>query len=171
VSKKARKSKPRTKTEQALEAIYAEIPDVPSCSGACAEACGPIAMFEGEWTRVKRAAGTTTPRYVEGSLRCPMLSPTGRCMVYTARPYICRLWGTTEVLKCPNGCQPTRWLSRDEAADIHHRLSELVGPGTDGPVGSVVDLWDAFALDARIERAARVELIRQNGVNLIEKGE
>lgn len=92
-------------------------------------------------------------------------------MVYTQRPYICRLWGTTEVLKCPQGCEPTRWLSRDEAADIHRRLSDLVGPGTAGPVGSVTDLWDAFAIDARVERAARVELIRQNAVNLIEKGD
>lgn len=168
---KARKSAPRTSRERELEAIYAEIPDTPGCTGACAEACGPIVMFEGEWKRVRRAMGNRPVRYVEGSLRCPMLSPTGRCMVYTQRPYICRLWGTTEVLRCPQGCEPTRWLSRDEAMDIYRRLAELLGPKTAGPVGSVADLWDAFAIDARVERAARVELIRQNAFNIIEKGD
>jgi uncharacterized protein len=167
---KARRSTPRTNRERELEAIYAEIPETPDCTGACAEACGPIVMFKGEWRRVRRAF-RGNPRYVEGSLRCPMLSPTGRCMVYTQRPYICRLWGTTKVLRCPQGCKPTRWLSREEAMDIYRRLAELVGPETDGPVGSVTDLWDAFAIDARIERAARVELIRQNAFNIITKGD
>lgn len=144
-----------------MEEIYAEIPAIPSCTGACATACGPIVMFTEEWRRVKRSMGGKSPRLVPGSLRCPMLSPTGRCMVYTVRPYICRLWGTTETLECPEGCQPTRWLTREEAQDIFTRLSAIAGPGTDGPVGQVEDIWDAFALEAREERAARIKQIRQ----------
>lgn len=162
MSRNARtRSTHRTNSERAMEEIYSEIPSIPSCNGRCASACGPIVMFTGEWKRVKRSMGGKPPSYTPGSLRCPMLSPTGRCMVYTVRPYICRLWGTTSTLACPEGCQPTRWLSREEAQDIFERLCAIAGPGVSGPVGSVEDLWGAFALEAREERAARVEQIKQ----------
>jgi Fe-S-cluster containining protein len=145
-----------------MEAIYAEIPSVPSCTGACATACGPIVMFDAEWKRVKRAAGGRSLRYTPGSLRCPMLNQNGQCTVYSVRPYICRLWGTTPVLACPEGCEPDPgWLSREEAQDIFERLCAVAGPGTNGPVGVVDDIWAAFALEARQERATRVEQIRQ----------
>lgn len=162
----SRKPSPRTNRDRELEEIYTEIPNIPACTGACSTACTVISMFDREWTRVKRAMGRT-PRQAD-TLRCPMLSWNGRCMVYTVRPYICRLWGTTEVLACPEGCQPTRWLSADEARSIFERLHAVAGPGTNGPVGPVGDLWEAFAMDARTERAARLEIIRQN--TLRERG-
>lgn len=154
------KARPRTKHERALDEIYAEIPSIPDCTGACASACGPIAMFAGEWERVKRTFGRT-PRMQPGSLVCPMLSPTGKCMVYSVRPYICRLWGTTRALACPEGCRPERWLTRDEAHDIFLRLRELAGPETAGPVGNVTDLWEGIALEAREARLELVEQIKQ----------
>ena len=152
----------RTGSERAIEEIYKEIPTIPSCTGACATACGPIVMFTEEWKRVKRSMGDKPLTYIPGSLRCPMLSPTGRCMVYSVRPYICRLWGTTDTLACPEGCQPTRWLTREQAHEIFVRLREVTGPGVDGPVGAVEDIWDAFALEEREERARRLEQIRQS---------
>lgn len=118
-------------------------------------------MFTEEWKRVQRSAGGRSLRYVPGSLRCPMLSASGKCTVYTSRPYICRLWGTTEVLACPDGCQPERWLTREEAQGIFERLRAVAGPGNDGPVGAIDDIWQGFALEAREERAARVAQIKQ----------
>ena len=153
--------RPPTAKDRAIDAIYAEIPAIPGCTGACATACGPIVMFDAEWDRVKRASPGGIKPFNRTTFNCPMLSPTGRCMVYSARPYICRLWGTTPTLACPEGCEPTKWLNEEEARDIFTRLQEIAGPGTDGPVGDTDDLWAAFALDARSERAARVELIRQ----------
>lgn len=157
-----KRAQPRTKADRAIEEIYEEIPNVPGCTGACATACGPIVMFTEEWKRVKRAAGGRSVRYVKGSLSCPMLSSSGRCTVYTARPYICRLWGTTEVLACPEGCQPERWLTRDEAHEIFQRLHAVAGPGTAGPVGAIDDIWQGFALEAREERASRIKQIKAN---------
>lgn len=142
-----------------LEAVYAEIPSIPACSGKCSAACGPIAMFRGEWERVKRAKGTT-PR-VRDPITCPMLSPNGWCTVYSVRPYICRLWGTTKELKCPEGCEPERWLSIEESMDIFNRIRAIAGPETAGPLGNVADLWDAIALEARASRSAIIDQIKE----------
>jgi hypothetical protein len=38
-------------------------------------------------------------------LRCPHLGAHG-CQVYAERPLICRLFGTTPRLACPNGRRP-----------------------------------------------------------------
>lgn len=147
----------RTHKELALDQIYAEIPAIPNCDGSCAEACGPIAMFKAEWERVKRSAGRT-PKLRPGALTCPMLSPTGRCTVYTVRPYICRLWGTTPALRCPRReCEPERWLSTAQARDIYLRLRAVAGPQIDGPLRNVKELWEGFALEAREERQRIIE--------------
>lgn len=166
-----RRTSPSTKRDRALEEIYAEIPRMKSCSGQCATACGPIAMFQGEWERVKRAKGYT-PRMPRGSLVCPMLSPTGKCTVYTVRPYICRLWGATHELQCPEGCEPERWLTIEEAHDIHRRIGEIAGPEIAGPMGpgiapvkAITDgvhaLWEGFALQQRHDRAQLIEAVKK----------
>jgi Fe-S-cluster containining protein len=146
--------------DRALDEIYAEIPSIPDCTGQCADACGPIAMTSGEWDRIKRIA-RRTPKMKQGSMVCPLLSPTGKCTTYTLRPLICRLWGATPQLACPQGCKPERWLSRDEARDIFERVAAVAGPGTDGPLGKVDDLWSAIALEAREERAAIIDRIKE----------
>lgn len=152
--------------DRAIEEIYAEIPAMKSCSGKCATACGPIAMFAEEWKRVLAARGGRAPRMRPGgSLTCPMLSPTGWCTVYSVRPYICRLWGTTKALRCPEGCEPERWLTTGEARDIFLRLREVAGPTIDGPLGSIDDLWLGIALDARENRAALLEDIRRKVID------
>lgn len=143
------KTSERTRSELALEEIYREIPSIPGCDGRCAVACGPIAMYEGEWARIVRSRGATTPRLAPGSITCPLLSATGRCTVYSVRPFICRVWGTVRTLRCPVGCEPTRWLTTAEAHDIFRRVAEVAGPGIDGPFGGVDDLWGAIALVAR----------------------
>lgn len=157
---KRKRSSHRTSAERALDEIYAEIPQIPDCDGSCADACGPIAMFRGEWDRVKRSFGRT-PRLAPGSMTCPMLSPTGKCMVYTVRPYICRLWGATPGLRCPRGCKPERWLTRQEAQDIFDRIAAIAGPEVTGPLGSLEDLWAGIGLEAREARAATVDKIRK----------
>lgn len=160
MAKGRKRSTHRTKSERALEEIYSEIPSIPACTGECAEACGPIAMAAGEWERVKRSFGRE-PRLRPGSLVCPMLSPTGKCMVYTVRPFICRLWGCTKALRCPKGCEPERWISTDEAREIHRRIVEVAGPGVTGTLGGVNDLWGGYALEARERRMELMEAIKE----------
>lgn len=35
---------------------------------------------------------------------CPFLEQ-GKCSIYAVRPAICRLWGNTERMPCPHGCE------------------------------------------------------------------
>lgn len=157
MSRKVNRSR-RTAEERALDEIYAEIPAIPNCNGSCAAACGPIAMFGMEWDRVKRAAGGR-PRPARDPLTCPMLSPTQKCTVYTVRPFICRLWGTTPAMRCPRQeCVPERWLSTEEAREIFLRIQVVAGPEIAGPLGGVDGLWDAIALEAR---QSREELLKE----------
>lgn len=58
------------------------------------------------------------------TLICPLLKE-GVCSQYLIRPFICRLWGLTQHLKCPYGCTPDRWLSEAEAHNLALRVMAL----------------------------------------------
>jgi hypothetical protein len=94
--------------EAALDAVYAELPDV-RCAGKCSGACGPVPMTELERDRIA-AAGVRIPARVQrrgpGALNCPALNAFQRCSVYEVRPTMCRLWGVTQSLPCVFGCRP-----------------------------------------------------------------
>jgi hypothetical protein len=116
---------------QALQRLYAQLPGI-GCQRKCQKACGPIALTRLELHQllrfnprldVSRIKGKTEGGYSLGLLylivgaengTCPFLKD-GSCSVYEHRPLICRLWGSTQVLVCPFGCQPERVLSEEEA--------------------------------------------------------
>lgn len=50
---------------------------------------------------------------------CPHLGANG-CQVYAERPLICRLFGTTPQLPCPNGKGPAAMLDPTIETQIHH---------------------------------------------------
>jgi Fe-S-cluster containining protein len=154
--KKTRRA-PITAMDRALDELYEVIPEIPACNGWCAESCGPVAMSTGEWNRIKRTGHDTK---VRDTMTCPLLSPTGRCKVYTVRPLICRLWGATKEMRCPKGCEPTRWISIAEASELFERVKNAAGPGVAGPLGDVGNLWDAIALEKRAQRSAIIEALR-----------
>lgn len=105
------------------------------CRGLCAKFCGPImcspveaSRLPGPSRQVRTPSGLVTaelPHRVKkhrgqpDELRCAHLR-NGRCTVYEFRPAICRVWGVTEALRCLHGCEPERWLSREEANEILH---------------------------------------------------
>ena len=41
----------------------------------------------------------------------------GKCSVYEKRPFICRLYGASELLKCEH-CTPERYLAKQETDDL-----------------------------------------------------
>lgn len=73
-----------------------------TCVPSCTECCGLIPCTEAEYKKVAhvvRAKGII-PR-AQG-LTCP-LAQEGKCTVYDARPNICRVFGHSERLVCPEG--------------------------------------------------------------------
>ena len=108
-----------------LDTIYARVPRI-RCKGKCQQACGPIAMTAAEFSRLAAAAGREPS--CGPDLACSLLDARGRCSGYEARPLICRLWGVVKRMRCPHGCEPERWLSEDEAAELLRQANEVGGP-------------------------------------------
>lgn len=93
-----------------------------NCKGDCSRYCGAIPCSSLERTQIEARAGK--PFKTDGSLTCSMLKGT-RCSVYSVRPFICRVWGTTKALACPHGCEPERWLSEEEFTSLATQIREL----------------------------------------------
>lgn len=83
----------------------------------------------GEELRVVEGRSGKELDFDKETWKCNMLSKTGYCTVYSVRPLICRIWGATEKLPCPFGCEPERMLSAKEALDLFAELEELTGDG------------------------------------------
>lgn len=120
-----------TRKLEALRALYARLPKL-ACQRRCQECCGPVTMTRLEMRQL--AAGRPEVKFdraaceTEGGFRlgmvylldypvCPFLKE-GACSAYDRRPFICRLWGLTEKLRCPHGCQPERVVTEREAHDL-----------------------------------------------------
>lgn len=54
-------------------------------------------------------------------LTCPYLGEHG-CEVYSERPLICRLFGTTPRLLCPNGMRPVYMVDHRTEQAVHRFL-------------------------------------------------
>jgi Fe-S-cluster containining protein len=119
----------------ALEALYAELPSL-ECRGLCWHSCGPVDMSVTERERIADL-GVTIPGYTREAAEryrttgkvdaCPALGPFKTCGVHAARPMICRLWGSTENMRCPHGCRPDRELSEAEGYEFLERSREIGG--------------------------------------------
>lgn len=117
-----------------LAEIYARIPSV-KCKGLCQECCGPIGMSPLEMERLRGRVGEKIQPTSMGpfgfglcskSLTCPLLGANGRCTVYDLRPVICRVWGAVKSMRCPHGCRPKRWLSKEESFELLRLAREAV---------------------------------------------
>lgn len=87
-----------------LDLLYGKVPTISSCTGACAQSCGPVVVGDAEARRILgRMRGLPEPR--EDGM-CSMLNVFGRCDIYVDRPMLCRLWGATEAMPCVFGCEP-----------------------------------------------------------------
>lgn len=72
-----------------------------------------------EWDAMMRYLdGDVPPVDPERPLRCPLLTEDGRCSAYQVRPLVCRQWGVGEDMKCPWGCEPERYLTEEETAEM-----------------------------------------------------
>lgn len=74
------------------------------CIPGCHDCCGPVTASSEEMFNLplKNEAMHTAAL---ADLSCPHLGNNG-CEVYVERPLICRLFGTTPRLACPNGKRP-----------------------------------------------------------------
>jgi len=96
-----------TPTSQKIRFFRERIPAF-ACVPGCHDCCGPVTTSTEEMARlpVKSDAEHDTAL---ANLSCPHLGANG-CQVYAERPLICRLFGTTPRLACPNGRRPEQMI-------------------------------------------------------------
>lgn len=133
--------------------LYAQIPSV-ACQRLCQHSCGPVEMSLLERGRINRSGRVHLPLLMDipPALRllghCAALDGDGSCSVYDLRPVICRLWGASEDLPCPHGCEPEGGpLSHRDTMRIMAAVTEAGG----SPPGAEQLRADIFA--AKLLRA------------------
>lgn len=113
-------------TTRQLDDLRARIPTF-TCVVGCHDCCGPVTASAAEVARLP----VKTDAEHEAALadyNCVYLGAHG-CEVYAERPLICRLFGTTPRLACPNGKRPVYHI--DEASeravhDYHARTRQVL---------------------------------------------
>jgi hypothetical protein len=92
-----------TSNSQKIKFFRQRIPAF-ECVPGCHDCCGPVTTSTDEMARLPRKSDQEHASAL-AELSCPHLGEKG-CEVYEERPIICRLFGTTPQLVCPNGRRP-----------------------------------------------------------------
>lgn len=91
-----------------LQNIYDEIPSF-QCKEGCSDCCGPVILSKYESDRLKGKETNT-------GVGCRYLKD-GKCSVYEIRPFICRIFGVLNDLKCPH-IKPAIMLNKHNAEKL-----------------------------------------------------
>jgi hypothetical protein len=91
------------------------------CVPGCHDCCGPVTTSSEEMARLPRKTFAEQEAALN-ELNCVHLGPNG-CTVYDERPLICRLFGTTESLPCPNGRRPEVLIHPRVEKQVHEFIA------------------------------------------------
>ena len=103
--------------------IYFLREQIPSfdCVPGCHDCCGPVTTSAEEMARLPRKTAAEQEAAL-AELNCVHLGAQG-CTVYDERPLICRLFGTTPRLPCPNGRGPVETIDIQVEKQIHQLIA------------------------------------------------
>ena len=91
------------------------------CVEGCHDCCGPVTTSSEEMSRLPVKTDAEHEAAWE-HLNCVHLGSNG-CTVYDERPLICRLFGTTPRMPCPNGRRPEVMIDTKTEKQIHHYIA------------------------------------------------
>ena len=92
-----------------------------ACVAGCHDCCGPVTTSSEEMSRLPVKSDAEHAAALE-HLNCVHLGPNG-CEVYSERPLICRLFGTTPRMPCPNGRRPQEMIAPGHEQQIHRYIA------------------------------------------------
>lgn len=110
-----------TANSQTLRFLRQRIPAF-ECKPGCHDCCGPVTASSEEMARLPRKTAAEQALAL-AELSCPHLGAKG-CQVYAERPLICRLFGTTPRLACPNGNRPETMVDADIEQQVYRYFAE-----------------------------------------------
>jgi hypothetical protein len=106
--------------EQTLSALRERIPTF-RCIVGCHDCCGPVTASSIEAARLPVRTLAEHAAALD-AFDCVHLGPHG-CQVYDERPLICRLFGTTPRLPCPNGRRPVYLIDTRTEEEIQRFMA------------------------------------------------
>ncbi|MEH8020886.1 MULTISPECIES: YkgJ family cysteine cluster protein [Rheinheimera] len=97
--------------------------NIPSfaCVKGCHDCCGPVTTSSEEISRLPVKTDAEYKAALE-HFNCVHLGPNG-CTVYDERPLICRLFGTTPRMPCPQGRRPEQMIDIKVETEVHHFIA------------------------------------------------
>ncbi len=98
-----------------LSEIYKQIPRS-TCKEGCSDCCTNMIQVTAE--ERDRMGG------YEWDGQCVHLKD-GKCSVYENRAFVCRIFGTSELMKC-EGCTPERYLTEEETGLLVHEYAKII---------------------------------------------
>ena len=110
-----------TRNHQIIRFFRERIPSF-ECIPGCHDCCGPVTTSSEEMARLP-VKSEAEHEAALAAWSCPHLGDTG-CQVYSERPLICRLFGTTPRLACPHGRRPAEMVSPEIEEGVHEFLRE-----------------------------------------------
>ena len=108
-----------TNNTQIIRFLREHIPSF-ECPPGCHDCCGPVTTSSEEMARLP-VKGEAEHAAALADFSCPHLGDKG-CQVYAERPLICRLFGTSPQLACPNGKRPEVMIDPRIEQQIHRFL-------------------------------------------------
>lgn len=97
-----------------LKELYNKIPKF-TCIPGCHACCGPVPCNPEEQAALH--LGTPIIPTKIDNVTCIFLTDQG-CSVYANRPFMCRLFGTTQNIRCPRGAKPNKLLTPKQEKKI-----------------------------------------------------
>jgi len=110
-----------TKNSQKVRFFREQIPSF-ECLPGCHDCCGPVTTSSEEMASLPIKSDAEHAAAL-AELSCPHLGVHG-CQVYAERPLICRLFGTTPQLACPNGRRPAVMIDPRIERQIYRYFAE-----------------------------------------------
>jgi Fe-S-cluster containining protein len=110
-----------TRNDRRIEELRRRIPTF-TCIVGCHDCCGPVTASAEEVARLP-AKTEAEHEAALADLSCPHLGARG-CEVYSERPLICRLFGTTPRLLCPNGQRPVYMVDTNTENEVFQLLRQ-----------------------------------------------
>lgn len=91
------------------------------CVPGCHDCCGPVTTSSEEMSRLPRKTEAEQEAALN-EFNCVHLGPKG-CTVYSERPLICRLFGTTPKMACPHGRRPDQMIDTGVERQVHQFIA------------------------------------------------
>jgi hypothetical protein len=108
------------KNRDIIARLREQIPSF-ECVAGCHDCCGPVTTSSEEISRLPAKTDSEHEAALD-DLSCVHLGPDG-CTVYGERPLICRLFGTTPSMPCPNGRRPDVMIGANVERQVHHYIA------------------------------------------------